>query len=216
MPRMIAPTRIERDLPSPHAETSIIADEILQPMRRPPLEFRVPDGDTLPRFVCAELRRRSTTRTRRSSSAACPSGRTGAAVQARDRAAPTGCGRCRRAFSRTARRSSPARSARRSRRRHARVDIGELYTLISLPQINQVYMVFRARLAGPRLRSRRRRASRCACSTRPRSRGSGSRSARSAARCATGSSIASWARFPLRVSAIERRPPLPPNLLGAA
>ena len=29
---------------------------------------------------------------------------------------------------------------------HARVDLGELYTVISLPQINQVYMMFRARL----------------------------------------------------------------------
>ena len=30
---------------------------------------------------------------------------------------------------------------------HARVEVGELYTMISLPQINQVYMMFRARLA---------------------------------------------------------------------
>jgi len=30
---------------------------------------------------------------------------------------------------------------------HARVDQGELYTVISLPQVNQVYMMFRARLA---------------------------------------------------------------------
>jgi len=30
----------------------------------------------------------------------------------------------------------------------ARVDVGELYTVISLPQISQVYMMFRARLAG--------------------------------------------------------------------
>ena len=29
---------------------------------------------------------------------------------------------------------------------HARVDPGELYTVISLPQVNQVYMMFRARL----------------------------------------------------------------------
>jgi ADP-ribose pyrophosphatase YjhB (NUDIX family) len=29
---------------------------------------------------------------------------------------------------------------------HARVTLGELYTVISLPQINQVYMMFRARL----------------------------------------------------------------------
>lgn len=30
---------------------------------------------------------------------------------------------------------------------NARVDVGELYTIISLPHINQVYMMFRARLA---------------------------------------------------------------------
>ena len=29
---------------------------------------------------------------------------------------------------------------------HARVELGDLYTIISLPQINQVYMMFRARL----------------------------------------------------------------------
>ena len=46
---------------------------------------------------------------------------------------------------------------------NARVEVGELYTMISLPQISQVYVMFRARLVdldfgpGPR-------ASRCACS----------------------------------------------------
>jgi len=30
---------------------------------------------------------------------------------------------------------------------NARVDMGEMYTIISLPHINQVYMMFRARLA---------------------------------------------------------------------
>ncbi len=29
---------------------------------------------------------------------------------------------------------------------HARVEVGELYTMISLPQISQIYMMFRARL----------------------------------------------------------------------
>lgn len=32
---------------------------------------------------------------------------------------------------------------------NARVEIGELYTVISLPHISQVYMMFRARLASP-------------------------------------------------------------------
>jgi ADP-ribose pyrophosphatase YjhB (NUDIX family) len=31
---------------------------------------------------------------------------------------------------------------------HARVEVGELYTMISLPQINQIYVMFRARLLG--------------------------------------------------------------------
>ena len=56
------------------------------------------------------------------------------------------CGRCRRAFSRTAKRSKPAHCAKRSRKRDARVELGDLYTVISLPQINQVYMMFRSRL----------------------------------------------------------------------
>ena len=43
--------------------------------------------------------------------------------------------------------------------------IGELYTVISLPQINQVYMMFRARLARSALWPGSRRASTCDCST---------------------------------------------------
>ena len=37
---------------------------------------------------------------------------------------------------------------------NARVEVGELYSLVSLPQIGQVYMMFRARLLRPRLRTR--------------------------------------------------------------
>ena len=74
---------------------------------------------------------------------------------------------------------------------HARVELGDLYTVISLPQINQVYMMFRARLLdlgfGPGSES-----SRCACSTKARSRVSRSHSARSRGRCATSSSIGGW------------------------
>ena len=66
----------------------------------------------------------------------------------------------------------------------ARVDVGELYTMISLPHISQVYMMFRARLVdldfGPDPR-----ASTCGCSAKTRSRGRRWPSARSAARFAT-------------------------------
>jgi len=62
---------------------------------------------------------------------------------------------------------------------NARVDVGELYTVISLPAISQVYM----------------RASRSGCSARTRSRGSASRSAPSRAPCARISWIAATARF---------------------
>ena len=57
-----------------------------------------------------------------------------------------GFGRCRRGFWKTARRSRPARCARPPKRRALAVEIGALYTVISLPDINQVYMMFRARL----------------------------------------------------------------------
>ena len=97
----------------------------------------------------------------------------------------------------------------------ARVDIGELYTLISLPQINQVYMVFRARLKdldfGPGPESLEVRLfdetevpwQQLAFRT-------------------IGRTLRNWfldrklGSFPLHVSSLERRPPLPPNLLGAA
>ena len=110
-----------------------------------PLVFRVPEGDTLPRFVCA----------------ACGE------IHYQNPKIVVGClpeweGRvllCKRAIEpRHGLWTLPAgflengetvvAGAEREtlEEARARVDIGELYTLISLPQINQVYMVFRARL----------------------------------------------------------------------
>ena len=160
---------------------------------------------------------RSTTRTRRSSSAASPTlGGRGAAVPARDRAAARAVDAAGGLPGERRDASSPARCARRSRRRSARVDVGELYTVISLPQISQVYMMFRATLVdldfgpGPR-------ASRCACSTRTTSRGS-ALAFRTIARTLRNFFLDRKRRRVSRCACrrLERRPPLPPDLRGAA
>ena len=98
---------------------------------------------------------------------------------------------------------------------NARVEVGELYTMISLPQINQVYMMFRARLVDLEF-------------------GPGTESLEVALfdeadipwEALAFRTITRTLRnffldrklgaFPIRVSAIERRPPLPPDLRGAA
>ncbi|MEO8346350.1 MAG: NUDIX hydrolase [Betaproteobacteria bacterium] len=97
---------------------------------------------------------------------------------------------------------------------NARVEPGDLYTVISLPQINQVYMMFRARLLDLDF-------------------GPGSESLEVALFAEADipwellafRTITRTLRnyfldrkqgaFPVRVSALERRPPLPPNLLAA-
>jgi ADP-ribose pyrophosphatase YjhB (NUDIX family) len=96
----------------------------------------------------------------------------------------------------------------------AQVEVGELYTLISLPQISQVYMVFRATLPEPVF-------------------GPGPESLdvqlfgedeipwdRIAFRT-IGRTLRNFfldrklGSFPTRVSSLERRPPMPPELRGA-
>lgn len=97
---------------------------------------------------------------------------------------------------------------------HARVEVHDLYTLISLPQINQVYMMFRARLLDREF-------------------GPGTESLEVALfdeadipwESLAFRTIARTLRnyfldrklgaFPARISALERRPPLPPDLRGA-
>jgi ADP-ribose pyrophosphatase YjhB (NUDIX family) len=97
----------------------------------------------------------------------------------------------------------------------ARVDIDELYTLISLPQISQVYMVFRARLKdldfapGPE-------------SLEVRLFDEAQVPWEQLAFRTIGRTLRNWfldrklGTFPLRVSSLERRTPLPPNFLAAA
>ncbi len=175
--------------------------------------LRVPEGDTLPRFVCANCR----------------------TIHYQNPKVVVGCLPvwedrvllCRRAIEpRYGRWTLPAgflengetvtagalRETMEEAR--ARVELGELYTLISLPQINQVYMMFRARLLdlefGPGVESLEvalfdeaeipweALAFRTITRT-----------------------IRNYfldrklGQFPLRVSALERPPPLPPDLRGA-
>ena len=179
-----------------------------------PLAFRIPDGDTLPRFVCG----------------ACGE------IHYQNPKIVVGClpehdGRillCKRAIEpRHGLWTLPAgflenhetveAGALREtlEEASARVHLGELYTLISLPQLSQVYMVFRARLAdldfGPGPESLEVRLfeehevpwERIAFRT-------------------IGRTLRNFfldrklGAFPLRVSALERRAPASPDLLGAA
>jgi len=109
------------------------------------LEFRVPEGDTLPRFVCA----------------ACGS------VHYQNPKVVVGClpewdGQvllCKRAieprrglwtlpagFLENAETLAAGAQRETLEEANAHVDVGALYTVISLPHISQVYMMFRARL----------------------------------------------------------------------
>ena len=97
----------------------------------------------------------------------------------------------------------------------ARVEVGELYTMISLPQINQVYVMFRARLAdlefGPGEESLEVRLfaepeipwETLAFRTITRT-------------LRTFFLDRKLGEFPVRVSSLERRPPVSPDLRGAA
>ncbi len=98
---------------------------------------------------------------------------------------------------------------------NARVALGDLYTVISLPQINQVYMMFRARLEDVDFRP-----------------GAESLDVRlfderdipweALAFRTIARTLRNWfldrksGVFPLRLSDLSRRPPVPPDLLGAA
>jgi ADP-ribose pyrophosphatase YjhB (NUDIX family) len=97
---------------------------------------------------------------------------------------------------------------------HARVELGELYTVISLPQINQVYMMFRSHLLdldfGPGSESldvRLFEESEVPWET---------LAFRTIARTLRNYFLdRRQGSFALHVSALERRPPLPPDLLAA-
>ena len=158
------------------------------------IELRVPDGDNLPRHVCAgcgddplpqpEDRRRLPARVGGSGAALPPGDRTPARAVDAARRLP----RARR----DGRRGRAARDARggqcpgppgRALRRHQpRPDRSGLHDVPLPPR-------------GPRFRARDRRVSRCGCFARRRFRGRISRSAPSRGRCATISSTAGWGAF---------------------
>jgi len=98
------------------------------------IERRVPDGDTLPRDVCANC---ATIHYQN------PKVVVGCLPEWEDRVLL-----CRRAIEPRYGLETLANGALREtlEEAHARVALGELYAVISLPQINQVYMMFRARL----------------------------------------------------------------------
>ena len=178
------------------------------------LAFRIPDGDTLPRFVCP----------------AC------AAIHYQNPKIVVGClpeheGRillCKRAIeprlglwtlpagfleNRETVESGALRETLEEA--NARVLLGELYTVISLPQLSQVYMVFRAKLAdlafGPGAESLEVRLfdedevpwERIAFRT----------IARTLRHFFLDRKLG---RFVLHMSSLERRAPVTPDLLGAA
>jgi ADP-ribose pyrophosphatase YjhB (NUDIX family) len=111
----------------------------------PALEQRIPDGDTLPRWVCSSC----------------------GTIHYQNPKVVVGClpdweGRvllCRRAidprhglwtlpagFLENGETITAGAARETAEEARARVDVGELYTVISLPQIHQVYVMFRARL----------------------------------------------------------------------
>ncbi len=179
-----------------------------------PLQFRVPEGDTLPRYVCASC----------------------GEIHYQNPKIVVGClpeweGRvllCRRAIEpRLGLWTLPAgflengetvaAGAQREtlEEADARVDIGPLYTMISLPQLGQVYIVFRARLLdldfGPGPESLEVQLfdeaeipwDRIAFRTIART-------------LRTYFLDRKLGAFPVRVSALARRPPVSPDLRGAA
>ena len=157
------------------------------------LEFRVPDGDTLPRHVCAQC---GTIHYQNPKIVVgCLPEWQGqrAALQARDRAA-AGLWTLPAGFLENGETLAAGALRETLEEADARVAIDSLYTVISLPHINQVYVMFRSTLAdldfGPGTESLE--VALFAKKTFP---GINWLFARSAARCATISSTASSARF---------------------
>lgn len=177
------------------------------------LAWRIPDGDSLPRFVCAHCR----------------------TIHYQNPKVVVGClpeweGRvllCKRAieprlgwwtlpagFLENGETVSAGAVRETLEEANARVVVGELYTVISLPQINQVYMMFRARLAdldfgpGPEsLEVRLYDEAEIPWET---------LAFRTITRTLRNYFLdRKQGEFPTRVSSLERRPPLPPDLRGA-
>ena len=179
----------------------------------PSLVFRVPDGDNMPRFVCADC----------------------STIHYQNPKIVVGClpesqGRvllCKRAIEpRYGLWTLPAGFLENGEtivagalretleEARARVEPGDLYTVISLPQINQVYMMFRARLLdldfGPGPESLEVKLYEEADIPWE------ALAFRTITRTLRNYFLDRRQRvFPLRVSSLERRPPLPPDLLAA-
>lgn len=177
------------------------------------IESRIPDGDSLLRFVCAEC----------------------ATIHYQNPKVVVGClpeweGQvllCRRAieprhglwtlpagFLENGETVSAGAARETLEEAGARVAVGDLYTLISLPQINQVYMMFRAQLldadfaAGPEsLEVALFDEAAIPWET---------LAFRTITRTLRNYFLdRKQGALPLRISSLERRPPLPPDLRGA-
>jgi len=177
------------------------------------IETRIPEGDSLPRFVCAEC----------------------ATIHYQNPKVVVGClpewdGQvllCRRAieprlglwtlpagFLENGETVTAGAARETLEEAGARVEVGDLYTLISLPQIHQVYMMFRARLldtgfaAGPEsLEVALFDEADIPWET---------LAFRTITRTLRNYYLdRKHGALPLRISSLERRPPLPPALRGA-
>ena len=197
---------------NPSARVRVL-DEVLQPLRLGRARASACRPATTCRATCARSAAPSTTRTRRSWSAACRCGRTACCCASAPSSRDSAVDAARRLSRerRDARRGRDARDAGGSER--ARRAAAAL-RLISLPQISQVYMMFRARLLdldfGPGTESlevapvRRGRHS-VGTDRLPHDR---AHAAPLLPRPAAGA-------FGLHVSALERRPAVAPDLLAA-
>jgi ADP-ribose pyrophosphatase YjhB (NUDIX family) len=178
------------------------------------LEWRIPDGDTLPRYVCANC---ATIHYQN------PKIVVGCLPEWQDRVLL-----CKRAiepryglwtlpagFLENGETVTAGALRETLEEANARVELSDLYTMISLPQINQVYMMFRARLVdlgfGPGAESLEVRLfdeAEVPWET---------LAFRTIARTLRNYFLdRKLGAFPMRLSALERRAPLPPDLRGAA
>ncbi len=177
------------------------------------LELRVPDGDTLPRFVCAQCRTIHYQNPK--IVVGCLPEREGRILMCRRAIEPrSGLWTLPAGFLENGETLAAGAVRETLEEANARVGDLELYTIISLPQINQVYMMFRARLTDVDF-------------------GPGPESLevtlydeadvpweelafRTITRTLRNFMLdRKLGSFPVRVSALERRPPLPPDLRGA-
>ena len=109
------------------------------------LEHRIPDGDTLPRFVCGEC---GTIHYQNPKIVVgcLPEWEGGVLLCKRAIEPRHGLWTLPAGFLENGETLMDGALRETLEEAHARVELGALYTVISLPQINQVYMIFRSRL----------------------------------------------------------------------